>query len=150
LFLIYFQTSTTSNQFQENVSIPKTDRITFETTKNPNLKLKLITFETTKNPNLKLKLNDLINRSKIIENKFNKLINQKINNLNLTKNIISTTINPLKFEIDTNTTENLTINPLNFEIDTTSPEKTSQMPAISEQKQNLIKKVKIQLIAVLN
>jgi hypothetical protein len=135
LFLIYFQTSTTSNQFQENVSIPKTDRITFE---------------TTKNPNLKLKLNDLINRSKIIENKFNKLINQKINNLNLTKNIISTTINPLKFEIDTTTTENLTINPLNFEIDTTSPEKTSQMPAISEQKQNLIKKVKIQLIAVLN
>jgi hypothetical protein len=135
LFLIYFQTSTTLNQFQENVSIPKTDRITFE---------------TTKNPNLKLKLNDLINRSKIIENKFNKLINQKINNLNLTKNIISTTINPLKFEIDTTTTENLTINPLNFEIDTTSPEKTSQMPAISEQKQNLIKKVKIQLIAVLN
>lgn len=135
MFLIYFQTSTTSNQFQENVSIPKTDRITFE---------------TTKNPNLKLKLNDLINRSKIIENKFNKLINQKINNLNLTKNIISTTINPLKFEIDTTTTENLTINPLNFEIDTTSPEKTSQMPAISEQKQNLIKKVKIQLIAVLN
>lgn len=81
---------------------------------------------------LLLKFNDLVNRSKVIEDKLNLLIDQKIKTLN-----ISTTEKP--------TTEKLSINytlkPLRYEIDSSTMKPPSQIPTISEQKINLIKKV---------
>lgn len=75
-----------------------------------------------------LKFNDLVNRSKNIEDNLQLLIEQKIKNLNISttqKETINYTLKPL----------------LKSEIDSSTMKQPSQTPTISEQKLNLIKKV---------